>query len=190
LDKAGATVGEAMPDVDRNAYLKDYLTLLSVITSLGASRSAREKMASETTGNNEDLMAAMARGFTIDAVDYVRLLGQREVARAAWRAFFEDWDVLVCPAALDAAFRHQSGPQPERMLPLDDAEVPYMLNIVYPMWAIFTGQPATAFPAGLNSAGLPLGLQAIGPYLEDRTTIRFAQCLEREWYSFERPPGY
>ena len=71
-----------------------------------------------------------------------------------------------------------------------DGKVDYLLNIVYPMWAIYTGQPATAFPAGLNSDGLPLGLQAIGPYLEDRTTIRFAQLLEREWYSFEPPPGY
>ena len=45
-------------------------------------------------------------------------------------------------------------------------------------------------PPGSTRAGLPLGLQAIGPYLEDRTTMRFAQCLEREWYSFEPPPGY
>ena len=73
---------------------------------------------------------------------------------------------------------------------LDDRDVSYTLNIMYPMWAIYTGQPATAFPAGLSSTGLPLGLQAIGPYLEDRTTIRFAQILEREWYSFEPPPGY
>ncbi len=129
-------------------------------------------------------------GFTLDAMDYVMLLSRREAARAAWRTFFEGWDVLVCPTALDAAFRHQTGDQSDRTLTMDDREVPYMLNIVYPMWAIFTGQPATAFPAGHSSAGLPLGLQAIGPYLEDRTTMRFAQLLEREWYSFERPPGY
>ena len=66
----------------------------------------------------------------------------------------------------------------------------YMSNIVYPMWAIHTGQPATAFPAGLSSSGLPVGLQAIGPYLGDRTTMRFAQLLEREWHSFQPPPGY
>jgi amidase len=190
LEKAGATVGEAMPDVDRTAYLADYMTLLAVITSLGATRSAREKMAESTNARAHEPMGAMARGFTIDATDYITLLSRREEARAAWRAFFDDWDVLVCPTALDAAFTHQTDRQAERMLPLDDGEVEYGLNIVYPMWAIFTGQPATAFPAGLNSAGLPLGLQAIGPYLEDRTTIRFAQLLEREWYRFEPPPGY
>ena len=76
------------------------------------------------------------------------------------------------------------------MLHVDERSIPYRLNIVYPMWAIFAGQPATAFPAGTSSAGLPLGLQAIGPYLEDRTTLRFAQLLEREWHGFEPPPGY
>jgi len=58
------------------------------------------------------------------------------------------------------------------------------------MWAIFAGQPATAFPAGLSGQGLPLGLQAIGPYLEDRAPLRFAQLLEREWQGFQSPPGY
>ena len=190
LERAGAKVGEAMPDVDTRAYFDDYMTLLAVITSLGETRSAREQMGLKTDGPNRESMAAMAKGFTLDAMDYIMLLSRREVARTAWRAFFNDWDVLVCPAALDTAFQHRTGPQSGRVLTLDDTEVPYMLNIIYPMWAIFTGQPATAFPAGLSSTGLPLGLQAIGPYLEDRTTMRFAQLLEREWYSFQPPPGY
>jgi len=68
--------------------------------------------------------------------------------------------------------------------------VAYGLNLVYPMWAILAGQPATAFPAGLSTGGLPLGLQAIGPYLEDRTTIQFARFLQRDWQGFVPPPGY
>jgi hypothetical protein len=52
------------------------------------------------------------------------------------------------------------------------------------------GQPATAFPAGRTRGGLPIGLQAIGPYLEDRTPIRFAGLVEREFGGFVRPPRY
>ena len=47
-----------------------------------------------------------------------------------------------------------------------------------------------AIPAGLDAQGLPVGLQVIGPYLEDRTTLRFAQLLEREWYRFQAPPRF
>jgi len=188
LGKAGAKVGEAMPDLDHRAYLDDYLTLLTVLTSIGQSREEREAQAAKLATREDG--APTAAGLTLDAADYIMLLARRETARAAWRSFFADWDVIVCPTALDSAFTHQSGPQSARTLPIDGEQVSYMLNIVYPMWAIYTGQPATAFPAGLSQAGLPLGLQAIGPYLEDRTTIRFAQLLEREWYRFEPPPGY
>jgi len=73
---------------------------------------------------------------------------------------------------------------------VDNRSLPYGANILYAMPAIFTGQPSTAFPGGVNEAGLPLGLQAIGPYLEDRTTLKFVQLVEEAWYRFEPPPGY
>ena len=64
------------------------------------------------------------------------------------------------------------------------------LGLVYPSVATLAGQPATAFPAGLTRGGLPIGLQAIGPYLEDRTPIRFAALLARDIGGFQPPPGY
>ncbi len=190
LGHAGVMVGEAMPAVDHAAYFDDYLTLLSAMVSQGQDRQERATRAERLTKSGDPLLHAEARGVTLDAHEYLALLGRREAARAAWRAFFAEWDVLVCPTALDSAFPHQTGNMHDRVLSVDERTVPYMLNIVYPMWAIFAGQPATAFPAGLNGAGLPLGLQAVGPYLEDRTTLRFAQLLEREWQGFEAPPGY
>ena len=190
LARAGAKVKRVMPAFDQRSYFADYLTLLTVITSLGQSRDEREEAARHAFVRDDELFAAIGTGFTIDAADFIGLLSRRERARAVWREFFIDWDVLICPTALDVAFEHQSGDQNDRVLSIDGQSVPYMLNIVYPMWAIHTGQPATAFPAGLSPSGLPLGLQAIGPYLGDRTTMRFAQLLEREWHSFEPPPGY
>jgi amidase len=62
--------------------------------------------------------------------------------------------------------------------------------MVYPALASVCGQPATAFPLGRGPSGLPLGAQAIGPYLEDRTPIRFAEVVGREFGGFEPPPGY
>ena len=50
--------------------------------------------------------------------------------------------------------------------------------------------PATAIPVGRTQAGLPFGAQVIGPYLEDRTTLGFANHAEREFGGFQRPPGF
>jgi amidase len=37
-----------------------------------------------------------------------------------------------------------------------------------------------AIPLARTDGGLPVGAQIIGPMFEDRTTLRFAELLERE----------
>jgi hypothetical protein len=39
-----------------------------------------------------------------------------------------------------------------------------------------------------SASGLLIGVQIIGPYLEDRTTIAFAGLVEREFGGFVPPP--
>jgi amidase len=43
-------------------------------------------------------------------------------------------------------------------------------------------------PIGRSPSGLPIGVQIIGPFLEDRTTIAFAGLMEREFGGFVSPP--
>ncbi|MBC7603448.1 MAG: hypothetical protein H7255_12420 [Ramlibacter sp.] len=43
-------------------------------------------------------------------------------------------------------------------------------------------------PVGTSETGLPVGMQIIGPRLEDHTPIAFADLLERQLsYRFEAP---
>ena len=104
--------------------------------------------------------------------------------------------MLLAPAINVLPYRHI-----ERAWPADDSDltltlsvngrsVPYLHGLVYPAVSTLAGQPATAFPAGLSRAGLPIGLQIIGPYLEDRTPLRLAALLAREIGGFRRPSGY
>ena len=43
-------------------------------------------------------------------------------------------------------------------------------------------------PIGKSPEGLPIGVQIIGGYLEDRSTIAFAELIEREFGGFTPPP--
>jgi amidase len=50
--------------------------------------------------------------------------------------------------------------------------------------------PATVMPAGRTSLGLPVGVQVVGPYLEDRTTIDFAARASEVLGGFVPPSRY
>ena len=54
--------------------------------------------------------------------------------------------------------------------------------------ATLNGLPATVAPIGRSETGLPIGVQIIGGYLEDKTTIGFADLIEREFGGFTPPP--
>jgi len=61
------------------------------------------------------------------------------------------------------------------------------------MWngnATLAGLPSTAMPIGLSSEGLPIGMQIVGPAMEDRSTIAFAELVEREFGGFVPPPAF
>ena len=66
---------------------------------------------------------------------------------------------------------------------------PYSDQLVWPEIATTPGLPATAAPIDRSETGLPIGVQIVGPHLEDRTTIAFAALMEREFGGFMPPPG-
>jgi amidase len=50
--------------------------------------------------------------------------------------------------------------------------------------------PASVAPIGFTRAGLPLGVQIVGPLYGDRTTIAVAEMLEHAWLGFTAPEGW
>jgi amidase len=107
-----------------------------------------------------------------------------------WRRFFREWDVLLCPVMPTPAFSHDHSEMNARRISIDGTEVPYGDQSMWLGMATLTGLPSTAMPIGRSDEGLPIGMQIIGPYLEDRTTIAFAELVEREFGGFVAPPGF
>jgi amidase len=50
------------------------------------------------------------------------------------------------------------------------------------------GMTASCGLSPLARYGLPMGVQIVGPYLQDRTPLRFAQLVEQALGGFEPPP--
>jgi amidase len=104
--------------------------------------------------------------------------------------------VLLAPAINVLAYPHveRAWPRPDTdfhlTLEVNGRAVPYLDVLVYPALATLAGQPATAFPAGLSRSGLPIGLQAVGPYLERPHTAPLRGASRHEIGGFRRPPGY
>ena len=198
LTKMGAVVKEIQPDGlgDHREYHGFYRTLLSAVTGARVDAETRRQRIATFRAAGDDLSLGAARGLEGTAGDYLLWNGRREQHRAAWRAFFREWDVLLAPAINVLAYPHI-----ERAWPADNSDlsltftvngrsVPYVHCLCYPALSTVPGQPATAFPVGLSREGLPIGLQAIGPYLEDLTPIRFTALLAREIGGYRKPSGY
>jgi len=198
LGRLGCQVKTAQPEgfTDHRQHYALYLTLLAAVTSSRVPAAERRARLEVMRTRDDEWSAALQRGIERGAPDYIAWFGQREQYRAAWRAFFREWDVLLAPAFIAPAYPHWDKPWPDtpasirKTLDVNGKPVLEELGLFCAAVATLAGQPATAFPAGLTRGGLPIGRQAIGPYLEDRTPIRFAAQVARELGGFVRPPRY
>lgn len=188
---AGALVAEASPDElgDMGDHHRLYLRLIAAIFGFNAGRSeeARGREAAALLSSDDEFDLARVDGLLGSAHDLLAWHAERETVRAVWREFFQHWDVLLSPITLIPAFPHAPGAS---TIDVDGKEVPYMRQLVFPGIATLAGLPATVFPAGRDARGLPVGLQAVGPYLDDLTPIRFVSALAGEIGGYEPVPGF
>jgi amidase len=191
LSRLGAKVRPGHPPgVDLAQSYALFRRMMAVMVSIRWPCERRKEVAALKRARGERFQDAEASGLQATASDFLLWHEQREMYRADWRDFFREFDLLLTPATLGPAFKHTSVPPAERKLDIDGQEVEFDYTSFYPGLSNLVGHPAIAFPAGLTDAGLPIGLQAIGPFLEDRTPIRFAQLIEEEFGGFVPPPGY
>ena len=116
----------------------------------------------------------------VSAHEWFALLDRRDRVRRQWRALFRAFDVVLTPPFGCVAFPHVDEPVWRlRTLQIDGEATPYGAQLAWPGLASFAGLPATAVPVGRSAAGLPIGVQVVGPWLEDRSTLAFAGEVAR-----------
>ena len=111
--------------------------------------------------------------------------------RAQWHELFKRFDAVICPVMPTPAYPHDHSPQQEaRRIKIDGKDYAYPDQLAWPGIATLPGLPATAIPLGLSPEGLPVGIQIVGPWLEDRTPLKLAELIEREFGGFVPPPVF
>ena len=162
----GATVEEADPGVGDCAetFARHWFPgAANALRALGAEQ--RRKM-------DPGLIAIAEQGARLALMDYLAAVKEREALGQRMNLFHRRWDLLLTPTLPLAAF--EAG----RETPLTAAGERWTdwTPFTYPF--NLTRQPAASAPCGFTEAGLPVGLQIIGPLYRDDLVLRAARAFE------------
>jgi amidase len=195
LDKAGVKVARnspLLPDFAASSrlYMRMLMSFLGATFPpeiyAGAAAAAAALPPSETS-----LGAERLRGMALSHRNWVMDDGARARLRAQWRELFKTYDAVICPIMPTPAYPHDHSPEQEsRRIIIDGKAHVYPDQLSWPGIATLPGLPATAIPTGFSPDGLPVGVQIVGPWLEDRTPLKLAELIEREFGGFVPPPMF
>ncbi len=194
LARAGATVSDsARPAIDLEAMLDTYHALLWGVIGAGAPDAVHEIRRQEAATLQPDDASARARAIRNSVQDqraWVKQHHRRFRLREAWSAFFDDWDILICPMMPTTAFAHDHSETMTRRILIDGQDHDYFDQLNWAGLITVAHLPSTVFPTGLSPSGLPIGLQAVGREFDDYLTIDFCRLLAHEIGGFVAPTGY
>ena len=192
LEKAGAKIERSSPLLPDFAdstrlYMRRLMAFLTAFYPPELYATLQTSAAALRTDDNS-LTAERMRGMVQSHRDWVQDDGARARLRAQWRKLFESFDAVICPIMPIPAYPHDHSPLQEmRRIKVDGKEYVYTDQLSWPGIATLPGLPSTAIPTGFAPDGLPIGVQILGPWLEDRTPLRLAELIEREFGGFVPP---
>jgi amidase len=183
----------ARPDFDSREIFELYSLLFRASTADGQSDAefARNVEMAKALPPEADSMQALAlRAAAMSHRDWLSLDARRHGYRRGWNAWFEHFDVLLCPVLTTAAIPHMAAPPWERTLIVNGKPQPWANQLFWAGYGAAFYLPASVAPIGMTAGGLPVGVQIIGRQYADLTCIHFARLLERDYRGFVPPPGY
>src|SRR5262245_22279749 len=115
--------------------------------------------------------AAAEKGMAITLADYAKAYEARSKLARDMARWHQKYDLLLAPVTPTAA-------PPVETLYNSDAFPRWTKGAPYTLPFNLTGQPAASMPAGLTAAGLPVGLQIVGPARADHVVLRAMRAYE------------
>ena len=193
LRGAGARIADTHPAVELPDVVRTYQQLLYPIllgTMAQESFDGFVALASQLPVEDDGGLARSVRFATLRHRDWLFAHERREQVRATMADFFRDVDALLMPVTVVPAIPHDhSEPFTDRVIRADGGERPYTDLFGWIALTTLAYLPATVVPVGRTRDGLPVGVQIVGPYLEDRTTLAVGRCVSEVLGGFTPPPA-
>lgn len=156
------------------------------------------EQASAVTGRSDDdlalsdpdFVAVVKTGRTQRGTDYMNATHRRAQLRKAFHGLFQRVDALITPTVAVTAFPAGTVGVDR----IDGVAVDRHLGWSPFSWPInLAGLPAASLPCGFDSAGLPIGLQVVAPWLDEPRIFAIARAFESaapwagQWPDFAGP---
>ena len=191
IAKFGAIIKEAQPDFSLEYNNDIFGQLLGPVIATGFPKNIIDEMKiaiKNLDPEDQSPRANQIRNSLLSHSKWLSANGKRLKIKQQWEAFFNDFDVILCPTTVCPAFDHDHQADfHSRRLEVNGEDRNYTDISIWAGLANCAQLPATNIPIGLSKAGLPISMQAMGPYLEDRTTIEFAKLVSKITNGFVAP---
>ncbi|MEE9281260.1 MAG: amidase [Myxococcota bacterium] len=194
LREAGVVVDDtARPKIDFAEANRVYRSLLS---ANGARSTPQHQFQAAVIREDElawedaEARPAFPRSGALRHREWLHLNEAREQMREHWREFFLSYDVMLMPVTPVTAIKHDHRAFEERRILVSGEERPYWDQLSWVGLVTMAYLPASVAPIGPSADGLPVGIQIVAPYLEDRTAIDFARRLADVFGGYQPPPGF
>ena len=167
LQDAGAIVEQVDPGID------DPLPITIGLWFAGAWAIWNSLSPEQQALADPDFASEAEQGSKYSALELHRLTLARGALGSHMRQFMQRYDLLVTPAVAVPAF----DARPPASVPMTPESMLGWTPFSYPF--NLTQQPACTIPCGLTKAGLPIGLQFVGPMFGDALVLRAARAYEQ-----------
>ncbi len=196
LSKAGMNVTRAKPAIDMAKMHETYLDLLTPIISAGFPEALLQQMAQshdadvaairegrDPAGQARYRLRATATPAHISAAQEIR-----QAQKDALAKFFDNHDAILMPVTPIPAFPHDHSPFNERTVTVNGKTERYMSMLNWISLATSLHAPALALQAGQTPAGLPVGVQLVGPEDGEGGLLNLGLAAEEVLGGFTPPP--
>jgi Asp-tRNA(Asn)/Glu-tRNA(Gln) amidotransferase A subunit family amidase len=146
-----------------------------ILRATGFIASHAEKCRTRPQDVGPNVRANVEEGLRYSLADYARAATEQTRIYRVWQSFFRDHDVILTPA-ITVSPRPWSELYPAVIDGKPTRTYFHWLAMAYAVTLV--GHPAISIPLGVDRAGMPFGLQIVGPRGGDAIVLAVAAAIE------------